>query len=222
VLIEVADTGIGIRPELLPYIFDRFQQGSSGMDRQHGGLGLGLAIAKQLVELHEGAISAVSPGEGRGATFVVRLPLKSETLSEAEPTVADHLGSNDLEGVRILLIEDEPGSREGTARLLTTYGAEVQAVESAAAAREAYMLRSPDLIISDIGLGGEDGYVLMRGIRELERSIGSARIPSLALTAFARKEDHRRAIEAGFDAHLGKPVDPHKLLSQISVLTRRP
>jgi len=84
------------------------------------------------------------------------------------------------------------------------------------------MLRSPDLIISDIGLGGEDGYVLMRGIRELERSIGSARIPSLALTAFARKEDHRRAIEAGFDAHLGKPVDPHKLLSQISVLTRRP
>ena len=222
VLIEVADTGIGIRPELLPYIFDRFQQGSSGMDRQHGGLGLGLAIAKQLVELHEGAISAVSPGEGRGATFVVRLPLKSETLSEAEPTAADHLGSNDLEGVRILLIEDEPGSREGTARLLTTYGAEVQAVESAAAAREAYMLRSPDLIISDIGLGGEDGYVLMRGIRELERSIGSARIPSLALTAFARKEDHRRAIEAGFDAHLGKPVDPHKLLSQISVLTRRP
>jgi two-component system CheB/CheR fusion protein len=218
VLIEVSDTGIGIRPELLPYIFDRFQQGSSGMDRQHGGLGLGLAIAKQLVELHEGAISAVSAGEGHGATFVVRLPLKTETFTEGGPLAADHLERTDLQGVRILLIEDEPSSREGTARLLTTYGAEVQAVESAAAAREAYTLRSPDLIVSDIGLGGEDGYVLMRSIRELERTHDYKRVPALALTAFARKEDRKRANAAGFDSHLAKPVDPQQLVYRIGAL----
>ena len=221
VVIEVSDTGIGIRPELLPRVFDRFQQGHSGMARQHGGLGLGLAIAKQLVELHQGVISATSPGEGQGASFVVSLPLKKEMDPGSEPVLAGHARSTELQGVRVLLIEDESGSREGTARLLETCGAAVQAVESAAAAREAYALQVPDVIVSDIALGGEDGYVLMRALRELERARGSARVPSLALTAFARNEDRQQATDAGFDAHLAKPVDPQRLLSRIRRLVNK-
>jgi len=220
VLIEVSDTGVGIRPELLPHVFDRFLQGDSGADRQSAGLGLGLAIAKQLVELHGGEISASSAGQGRGARFYIRMPLKAESIEEPDSAVSQDARAG-LEGLRILLVEDEPGSREGTARLLQAQGAEVHAVESSAAAQEAFALRAPDIIVSDIGLAGEDGYVLLRTIRASEQQRGSARIPAVALTAFARKEDRQRAAEAGFDAHVSKPVDPQKLLLQIRVLTGR-
>jgi CheY-like chemotaxis protein len=123
--------------------------------------------------------------------------------------------------LRILLVEDEPSTREGTRALLEAGGAQLQAVESATAAREAYMLQRPDIIISDIGLPGEDGYALLQQIRSLEQEHGSTRVPALALTAFAREEDHHRAVEAGYDAHLAKPVDPDRLLERIAQLTGR-
>jgi signal transduction histidine kinase len=215
VIIRVADSGIGIRKEILPHVFDRFLQGESGTARQHAGLGLGLAIAKQLVELHGGSIAASSEGEGQGACFIVRLPFKAEVavLSASEPE-REH-SATDLSGLRILLVEDEPSTREGTCALLETKRAQVQAVESAMAAREAYMLQRPGIIISDIGLPGEDGYTLMQQIRALEREHGGPRVPALALTAFARDEDRQRALDAGYDAHFAKPVDPDKLLDKI-------
>jgi CheY-like chemotaxis protein len=221
VTITVADTGIGIRKELLPHVFDRFLQGDSGMSRQHGGLGLGLAIAKQLVELHRGSIAASSQGHGKGALFLVRLPFKADVTGLEVLPAASGQTAIDLAGLRILLVEDEPSTREGTCALLETRGAQLRAVESAAAAREAYMLQRPDIIISDIGLPGEDGYALLQQIRSLEQEHGDTRMPALALTAFAREEDRRRALEAGYDAHLAKPVDPDRLLERIAQLTGR-
>ena len=223
VTIEVMDTGIGIREELLPHIFDRFLQGESGAARQHTGLGLGLAISKQLVELHHGTISARSEGEGKGAVFVVRLPFKAESLEAEFASPPGEGAAAGLDGLQVLLVEDEPSAREGTRALLQAARANVQPVESATAAREAYMVRRPDVIVSDIGLPGEDGYALLQQIRSMEREQGSARVPALALTAFARSEDRERAIEAGFDVHVAKPVDPDRLMEQIARLTgRRP
>jgi CheY-like chemotaxis protein len=148
----------------------------------------------------------------------VRLPLKLEPAGDPQPSSSRESLSG-LHGLYILLVEDEVGSREGTARLLESQGAEVQAIESAAAAREAFALRTPDIVVSDIGLAGQDGYVLIRAIRTAEQRRGAQRVPALALTAFARREDRQRAIEAGFDAHLGKPVDPQQLVSKIRSLT---
>jgi two-component system CheB/CheR fusion protein len=221
ILIRVTDTGIGIAEELLPHIFDRFLQGESGAARQHGGLGLGLAIAKQLVELHGGQISASSAGKGRGASFAVRLPLTlaSEVPPGWQPKRDD--SASDLTGLYILLVEDEASAREGTRALLVTKGAYVHAVESADAAREAYKARHPDVLISDIGLPGEDGYALMQWMRSVEIQQGDPRMPALALTAFARQEDRQRALDAGYDAHLAKPVDPDKLVSEIGRLAKR-
>ena len=223
VTVEVTDTGIGIREELLPHIFDRFLQGDAGAARQHGGLGLGLAIAKQLVELHGGTISASSEGEGQGACFVVRLPFKTEAPSVESSLPAREQGSADLTGLHVLLVEDEPSTREGTYALLEANNAQVQAVASAVAAREAYVRQRPDIVISDIGLPGEDGYALMHQIRAIEHDGGGPHVPSVALTAFAREEDRQHALAAGYDAHVAKPVDPDRLLEQIAQLTgRRP
>jgi two-component system CheB/CheR fusion protein len=221
VSVTVTDNGIGIREELLSHVFDRFLQGDVGAARQHGGLGLGLAIAKQLVELHGGSISVTSGGEGKGACFVVRLPFKADAAGpEVLPATRGHAAVN-LAGLHILLVEDEPSAREGTCALLETNGAQLRAVDSAAAAREAYMLQKPDILVSDVGLPAEDGYSLLQQIRSLERERGSPRVPALALTAFAREVDRHRALEAGYDAHLAKPVDPERLLEQIAQLTGR-
>jgi CheY-like chemotaxis protein len=221
IVIRVTDTGIGIPKELLPHIFDRFLQGESGAARQHGGLGLGLAIARQLVELHGGQISASSTGKGHGASFVVRLPLNlaSEVPEAWQPRRESE--SSDLTGLTVLLVEDEVSAREGTRALLGAKGAYVQAVESADAARDAYKVRRPDVLISDIGLPGEDGYALMQWIRSVEVQQGDPRMPALALTAFAREEDRQRALDAGYEAHMAKPVDPDKLVSEIERLARR-
>ena len=219
--ITVTDNGIGIRKEFLPHVFDRFLQGDAGAARQHGGLGLGLAIAKQLAELHGGTVSVNSEGEGKAACFVVRLPFKADAAGPEVLPATPGQAAVDLAGVHILLVEDEPSAREGTCALLESNGAQLHAVESAAAARAAYMLQRPDILVSDIGLPAEDGYTLLQQIRSLERERGSAPVPALALTAFAREVDRHRALEAGYNAHLAKPVDPESLLEQIAQLTGR-
>ena len=221
VSVTVTDNGIGIRKELLPHVFDRFLQGDAGTARHHGGLGLGLAISKQLVELHGGSISVTSEGEGKGARFVVRLPFNTDAVGPEVLAATRGHAAVDLAGLHILLVEDEPSAREGTCTLLETNGAQLRAVESAPAAREAYMQERPDILVSDIGLPAEDGYALLQQIRCLERERGSPRVPALALTAFAREVDRYRALEAGYDAYLAKPVDPETLLEQIARLTGR-
>jgi hypothetical protein len=211
--IEVADTGKGIRADFLPHVFDRFRQGDTGAARRFGGLGLGLAIAKQLVELHGGMITAHSDGEGRGATFTVYLPLERRYSGpeEAEPAIAQR-EAGELTGLDVLLIEDEAMAREASKRLLEQHGAQVRAVGSAASAREAFEVRRPDVVVADIGMPDEDGYVLIKHLRRLEQERHTARVPAVAVTAFARSEDRQRALAAGFDEHLPKPVDPERLI----------
>ena len=218
VTIEVADTGVGIKREFLPHVFDRFRQAEVGAARAHGGLGLGLAIAKQIVELHGGTISVTSDGDGQGSTFRVELPLPVSAGIEdtGEIRVLD-LGTQ-LKEVDILLVEDEANAREVMQRLLQERGARVRAVESAAEAREAIEMRRPRLIISDIGLPGEDGYAFMREVRALDPK---RQIAALAVTAFARPEDRQQALESGYDEHLPKPVDPDKLLELAAKLAAR-
>jgi two-component system CheB/CheR fusion protein len=217
--IKVIDTGIGIRKEFLAHVFDRFRQAEAGAARSHGGLGLGLAIAKQLVELHRGTIEADSEGEGHGTTFTVRLPLSVRSASPEDLTAETSDPGEGLSGAHILLVEDEAGARYTTRRLLQEYGARVVAVESAAAALDAIAIQWPDVIVSDIGLPGVDGYQLLKSIRA--RSADGARVPALALTAFARSEDRQMALSAGFDEHLAKPVDPDRLLSIVAGLARK-
>jgi two-component system CheB/CheR fusion protein len=220
--IAVADNGIGIRAELLPFVFDRFRQADSSTTRLHGGLGLGLSIANQLVQLHSGTITATSAGAGRGSVFVVRFP-HLKRLSEASQD--DRLGvapeSLDLTGIEILLVEDQAATREATALLLQRAGAQVRAVDSAVAAREAFSNRTPQLVIADIGLAGEDGYMLMQALRRMEKDHNSEPVPAVAVTAFARLEDRRRALAAGFNEHLPKPLDPERFLATLAQLLKR-
>ena len=218
VTIEVEDTGVGIKREFLPHVFDRFRQAEVGATRVHGGLGLGLAIAKQIVELHGGTISVRSEGDGQGSTFRVELPLpvSVDTGDTGEVRMLD-LGAN-LNEVDILVVEDESNAREVMQKLLQQRGAKVRAVESAAEAREAIEMRRPRLIISDIGLPGEDGYAFMREVRARDPK---RQIAALAVTAFARPEDRQQALAAGFDEHLPKPVDPDKLLELAAKLAAR-
>jgi CheY-like chemotaxis protein len=219
VTIEVTDTGVGIKREFLPHVFDRFRQAEVGATRAHGGLGLGLAIAKQIVELHGGTISVLSEGDGQGSTFRVELPLPvSAGIDDTNEVRALDSGAGaSLSDIDILLVEDETNAREVMQKLLQERGARVRAVESAAQAREAIEIRRPRLIISDIGLPGEDGYALMRDIRERDTE---SRIAALAVTAFARPEDRQLALDAGFDEHLPKPVDPDKLLELAAKLSQ--
>lgn len=217
--LEVRDTGVGIDPRFLPFVFDRFRQGS-GAPRRQGGLGLGLAIAKQLVELHGGAISAESDGPGQGALFRVLLPfgkLTSEALGSAG---AQRPGLPDLSRIEVLLVDDEPLAREALTRLLEQNGAMVRAVGSCAAARKAVTLHRPDVIVADIAMPGEDGYSLLRALRREEQKRHERRIPALAVTAFAGLEDRERALAASFDDHLPKPVDPDRLLATVASLAR--
>jgi CheY-like chemotaxis protein/anti-sigma regulatory factor (Ser/Thr protein kinase) len=211
--IVVRDTGSGIRKEFLAHVFDRFRQDETVTTRQHGGLGLGLAIGKQLVELHGGTITAESEGEGRGSTFRVRLPLRSVTDEPEESPQTFARDQQELNGMQILLVEDDPAAREATQRVLETHGAAVRAVAAAEAAVDAYARERPSAMIVDIGLPGEDGYSLVQRVRTLEESRQLAKVPAIAVTAFARAHDRLRAIEAGFDEHLAKPVDPAALIA---------
>lgn len=226
--ITVRDTGKGIEPEFLPYVFDRFRQADGTTTRKHGGLGLGLAIVKHLVELHGGSISADSEGIGKGASFTVRLPLRAlaEAKAPEENGATSVLNLNlatagdlsiDLHGLRIVVVDDERDARELLLSLLTTYGAEVTLCGSAREAFEAVRRENPDLLVSDIGMPNEDGYSLIAKIRCLPESEGG-KTPAIALTAFARIEDRIRALSQGFQMFVPKPVEPNELIAAIRSL----
>jgi len=223
--ITVSDTGKGISPDFMPYIFDRFHQSDTSSVRRHGGLGLGLALAKYLVELHGGTIEAESAGEGQGATFKVTLPVRAVAtpIGEAEGASAAVKSSGELAGVRALVIDDEDDARELLESALKHYGADVIAVSSAT---EAYTLitetppqERPNVMVTDIGMPGEDGYSLIRRLREWEEARG-AHIPAVALTAYGRVEDRVQALKAGFQMHVAKPVDPDELAIVIISVVR--
>jgi PAS domain S-box-containing protein len=227
--IAVTDTGAGIAPEFLPYVFDRFRQADQRTNRQHGGLGLGLAIVRHLVELHGGSVRADSAGEGAGATFTVTLPVapiyRREDAEERErPIAGDTPRAYDcperLDGLRILVADDEPDARELLAIGLGHCGAEVTIASSAREALAAIEREKFDVLVSDIGMPGEDGYELIRRVRSLPDEAGG-RTPAVALTAYARTEDRLRALRAGFEMHAAKPVELTELVVIISNLTRR-
>jgi CheY-like chemotaxis protein len=203
VTITVRDTGRGIDPAFLPHVFERFRQQDSSTTRAHGGIGVGLAIARYLVEMHGGTITAESDGIGRGATFRVELPvMESRARESASSSVAgDAIPS--LDGMRVLVIDDESMTREVLAVMLRRCGANVALASSAADGHATLGNHHPDVILCDIAMPGEDGYAFLR---ELRRT--GARIPVIALTAFGRPDDRARALEAGFDGYLKKPVDP--------------
>ena len=224
--ITVRDTGEGIAPEFLPHIFERFQQQDASSSRTHGGLGLGLAIVKHLAEMHGGRVRADSQGLGRGATFVVELPLATSLstgdLTDKPSLALPHI-SNDktLGGVRVLLVEDEVDTREFVQRVLEESSAEVVSASSATEALAVIEGARPDVLVSDIGMPGMDGYALLRTIRSRFAASDEPPLPALALTAFARTEDRQRAFDAGFAEHLPKPVDPATLVTAVARLCRK-
>ena len=226
--VSVIDTGEGIAPEFLPYVFDRFQQGDASTTRRHGGLGLGLAIVKQLVELHGGNVRVKSGGIGKGTTFTVHLPLiavysepdKERRHSRATPRENQPLPDVSLANVHVLVVDDEVDARELVKRLLEMAGATVSMAGSASEAIERILAARPDVLVCDIGMPGEDGYSLIRQLRVLEESQESA-LPAVALTAYARSEDRTKAIRSGFQNHLAKPVEPAELLAVVSSLAGR-
>ena len=224
--ISVSDTGIGIAATFLPYVFDRFSQKDSSTTRSQGGLGLGLAISKQLVELHGGSLHAKSPGEGQGATFIVNLPLTilqtDASASRVHPTQSvpeKESALPRLAGVHALVVDDEADARDLIQRVLQQQGAIVSVAASGAEAIRILEQSSPDILISDVGMPNMDGYQLMRRIRADEHQ--GRRIPAVALTAFARTEDRKRALLAGYQSHVAKPVDTAELLIIIASLVRQ-
>ncbi len=225
--LSISDTGIGIKPEFLPHVFERFRQEDSSTTRRHGGLGLGLAIVKQLTESHGGAVRAKSPGEGQGATFVVSLPISvvhEDTSSPGKVGPREHdtgefaYTATPLAGIKVLVVDDEPDARQLVRRVLTECGAEVAAAGSAAEALELVESFGPDILVSDIGMPDEDGYDLIRRVRG---RVAAKTLPAVALTAFARSEDRRRALLAGFQTHVAKPVDPAELVAVVASLVER-
>ncbi len=245
VRLVVADTGAGIDPKFLPYVFDRFRQADSSSTRSHGGLGIGLTIVRHIVETHGGTVHADSPGEGLGATFTVTLPLLHLPASADAPV--DRGGADrgaamgppsspgiryaprsrtrgrrrkngaarDLSGIRVLLVDDDPDAREMFTTILERAGAVVMTAPSAHAALQAIRDDLPDVLISDIAMPDRDGYELIRDVREL---MPQTKLPAIALTAYAREEDRRRAISYGFQSHLTKPVEPAALIDAVVCL----
>ncbi|MDT5262835.1 MAG: hypothetical protein QOC61_1839 [Acidobacteriota bacterium] len=226
--INVKDTGQGIAPELLPHVFERFRQSDSSSTRRHGGLGLGLAIVRQLVELHGGTVEAESPGEGEGTTFRVILPLlsvhheqsdarrtralfESHTLTDRQPSLDD---------LRVLVVDDEPDARELVTAMLMGRGAEVVSVESAVEALAEMERGRFDVLVSDIGMPLMDGYALIEKVRQLPPERGG-RIPAAALTAYAGVEDRLRVLSSGYQMHIPKPVEPAELTTVVASLAER-
>ena len=231
--LTVADNGQGIRPDFLPYLFERFRQEDATTRRNHGGLGLGLAIVKHLVEMHGGAVTAESPGDGLGSTFRVRIPLAA-VMPDARDTAAGAAAAPhgasaptksppsrpidpcSLHGVRVLIVDDDPDARSLVTRVLRGCDADVADAADVPAALAALKQFNPHLIISDIGMPGEDGYDLIRSIRRAPAPTNT--LPAIALTAFARAEDRAQALAAGFQVHLAKPVDRNDLLAAVASL----
>jgi PAS domain S-box-containing protein len=216
--ITVSDMGKGINPDFLPHIFEHFRQEDSSITRKFGGLGLGLAIVRQLVELHGGIVEADSPGEGQGATFVVRIPLisfQSEMLTEKKPQNV----SCNLSGIKILVVDDDADSRDFITFVLKLYGAEVTTVASGFEALKVFIKSKPDVLVSDIGMPKMDGYELVRAIRAWSSNTGR-QIPGIALTAFAGEFDQQQAIAAGFQMHISKPVEPDALAAAVAQVAK--
>ena len=221
-VLQVRDFGAGIKPEFLPHLFDRFTQSDSPGNRRHGGLGLGLSIVKHLVDLHGGQAGAVSAGPGHGALVWGGLPAAGGAEVGAPPT--PEIGGDEenvepghtLDGIQVLVVEDDPEAREMMAIVLGDRGATVRMAADYDGALAQMRLAPPHVLVSDIGLPGQDGYELARAVRALDRD--GARLPLIALTAFARPEDQRKSMEAGFDVHLAKPLKPHLLLGAIAQL----
>jgi signal transduction histidine kinase/ActR/RegA family two-component response regulator len=220
--IGIHDSGLGISPDFMPYVFDRFRQADASLTRQYGGLGLGLAIVKQLVELHGGTVRAESAGAGKGASFIVNLPLTTSSdkvINEPwslkrNPFDGENLS---LSGIKVLVIDDELDAREVIKRILTHCGASVTTAASAMEGLQRLRLDKPDVLISDIGMPDKNGYQFIREVRNLPAESGG-KTPAIALTAFARPEDQISAMNAGYQAHLTKPVESRELITEIAKL----
>ena len=222
-VISVRDTGQGIALDFLPYVFDRFRQEERATTRHHGGLGLGLAIVRQLVEMHGGTVTANSPGEGQGATFTVQLPLMAACTGSTEVTqessIAQETAAFDLDrtliNVYVLVVDDEADTRELLTVVLENAGAKVKTAASVNEALEKIEQSQPDILISDVGMPDRDGYALIRQVRAIESERPNA-IPAIALTAYAREEDRNQLLKAGFQLHLPKPVEPAALVAAVA------
>ena len=215
--ITVSDNGVGIRPELLSSIFDRFRQADSSASRRFGGLGLGLAIVKQLVEMHGGTVRAASPGDGQGASFTVSLPVETASARPSAPQRPEPAGETpgrdvSLHDLTVLVVEDDPDSRDLIERWLAAHGAQVASSPSAPRALEMLRAVRPDVLVCDIGLPDMDGYEFIQRIRALDPGQGGT-IPAVAVTAFARPEDRTQALRAGYQAHIAKPVGQSDLIA---------
>lgn len=227
--IVVTDSGVGISREFLPYVFDRFRQADASTTRIHGGLGLGLSIVHQLVDLHGGSVSVASEGEGKGATFTITLPFvgvvtDSNEIEAVHPTQSDEIttleGLPSLEGLTVLVVDDEADTRELIREVLRECGSEVITSRSVAEALVALEQHRPDILVSDLGMPDEDGYSLISKIRSLPAEKGG-QIPAAALTAYARAEDRMRVLRSGFQFHLPKPVDSAELVTVVASLAGR-
>ena len=220
--IAVSDTGPGFDASLRLHMFERFRQGDSSTTRPHGGLGLGLAIVRHIVELHGGTVHAESPGEGQGATFTVKLPLvifqrAAGEVERRHPTAAEVVEDGlypAIPGVRVLVVDDEPDSNDVVGTLLASRGAEIRVAATASHALEIMRHWIPDLVVSDIGMPGEDGYALLAAMRKSDGKLG--RIPVIALTAYGTRDDRIRILAAGFQMHITKPMDPVELIAGVA------
>jgi CheY-like chemotaxis protein len=222
--IVIEDTGPGIPRSFLPHVFERFRQADGSSTRAHGGLGLGLAIVRHLVEAHGGTVHADSPGEGRGSVFTVRLPIMGQepvaSVVASEAPVETLARTMDLAGVRVLVVDDEDDTRDMVSAILKSQGAEVEVAASAAEAMAALPRARPHILVSDVEMPGQDGYELIRQVRRLAPEDGG-KTPAAALTAYARPEDRMRALMAGFQIHVPKPVQPAELVAVVASLAGR-
>ena len=227
--LTVSDTGEGISESFLPYVFDRFRQAEASISRRQGGLGLGLAVVRHLVELHGGTIEAESEGLGKGSTFTVDLPLAQERrdparAEERRREIERRHSRSDrvrLDGLHILLVEDDDDSRKLLGTMLKRYGAKVTSTKSAAEAIDVFSQELPDVLISDIGMPEQDGYELIRKVRNLPVDRGRT-IPAIALTGYASRKDRERALTSGYDRHMAKPIEQAEIIAAIASLVRRP
>ena len=220
--LSVRDTGRGIAPDFLPHLFEWFQQADTGATRAYGGLGLGLAIVRHIVELHGGTVSAESEGDGKGAAFTVRLPGGLRGASAGRPWASTATPSEfqcpGLDGLRVLVVDDEPDSNEVVGALLISCGAEVRAAGSAADGLDELIRWRPDVLVADIGMPAEDGFAFIAKVRALDGDLG--RLPVIALTAYATPEDRARIFSAGFLVHVVKPLEPEKLVAAVANVAR--
>jgi signal transduction histidine kinase len=222
--ISVADSGQGIKPEFLPLVFDRFRQEDGSISRRHGGLGLGLAIVRHLVELHAGSVDAQSAGEGKGARFIVRLPVREATLMPRimeTPASGGMATPSMLAGLRLLVVDDDPGARELISGMLAGYGARVMVAEDGQGALKLLFAERPDVLIADLGMPEMDGYALIEQVRALDPDFGG-KTPAVAVTAYASPQDRLRALQAGYQNHVAKPVEAEELAIVIASLAGRP